>query len=183
RSGVNTLGFNQGGRVTATTARQDRTYVDAHGVTIHFHVWRAPEPRAIVQVLHGLGEHALRYETLASDLVAAGYTVYADEHRGHGATGLGQRDGDHSKLGPVGVGGIPATVAAIRQLTDTTRAENPGLPVVLLGHSWGSALAQLLVNQDASDYDALILSGTTYRTLFHANSGDLAKSHRKPGGT
>ncbi|HRP99588.1 MAG TPA: alpha/beta hydrolase [Terrimesophilobacter sp.] len=169
--------------MTAIVKRTDRTFVDAFGVTIHFHVWEANEPRAVVQVLHGLGEHALRYEALAADLVAAGYTVYADEHRGHGATGLGQHNGDHSKLGRLGEGGMPATVAAVRQLTGMIREENPGLPLVLLGHSWGSIIAQKLINQDASDFAAVILSGTAYRTPFHMNGGDLSKSHRVAGGT
>lgn len=169
--------------MTAIAKRTDRTYVDAHGVTIHFHVWEAPEPRAVVQVLHGLGEHAMRYEWLASQLVAAGYTVYADEHRGHGATGLGQHGGDHAKLGRLGVGGMPATVAAVRQLTHQIREEHPGLPVVLLGHSWGSIIAQKLVNDDAKDFDAVILSGTAYRTPLHMNGGDLAKRHRVAAGS
>lgn len=169
--------------MTAIVARVDRTYVDVHGVTIHFHVWRAEEPRAVVQLLHGLGEHALRYEALAARLVAAGYTVYADEHRGHGATGLGQHGGDHAKLGRLGVGGMTATVAAVRQLSDMIRAENPGLPLVLLGHSWGSIIAQKLINDDADAYDALILSGTARRTLAHMNGGDLAKPLRQTGGT
>lgn len=169
--------------MTATAKRTHREYVDAHGVTIHFHVWEADEPRAVVQVLHGLGEHALRYEALAADLVAAGYTVYADEHRGHGATGLEQHGGDHSKLGRLGVGGMPATVAAVRQLTHLIRDEHPDLPLVLLGHSWGSIIAQKLLNEDASDFDAVILSGTAYRTPFHMNGGDLAKRHRVTGGT
>lgn len=169
--------------MTATAKRTDREYVDAHGVTIHYHVWEADEPRAIVQVLHGLGEHALRYEALAASLVAAGYTVYADEHRGHGQTGLDQHGGDHSRLGRLGPGGMPATVAAVRQLTHLIREEHPDLPLVLLGHSWGSIIAQKLINDDASDYDAVILSGTAYRTPLHMNSGDLAKRHRVTGGT
>lgn len=169
--------------MTATAKRTDRVYVDAHGVTIHFHVWEADEPRAIVQVLHGLGEHALRYEALAADLVSAGYTVYADEHRGHGQTGLDQHGGDHSKLGRLGAGGMPATVAAVRQLSDLIREEHPGMPLVLLGHSWGSIIAQKLINEDASGFDAVILSGSAYRTPFHMNGGDLARRHRVSGGT
>jgi len=182
-SSLNTLGIERGGPVTPTVERTDREYVDAHGVTIHFHVWEAESPRAIVQVLHGLGEHALRYERLASELVAAGYTVYADEHRGHGQTGLDQHGGDHSKLGRLGVGGMPATVAAVRQLTHLIREEHPALPLVLLGHSWGSIIAQKLVNDDASDFDAVILSGTAYRSPVRMNGGDLAKRHRVAGGT
>lgn len=169
--------------MTATAERTDREYVDAQGVTIHFHVWEADEPRAVVQVLHGLGEHALRYEALAASLVSAGYTVYADEHRGHGQTGLDQHGGDHSKLGRLGPGGMPATVAAVRQLSRLIRDEHPALPLVLLGHSWGSIIAQKLINEDASGYDAVILSGTAYRTPLRMNGGDLAKRHRVTGGT
>lgn len=56
-------------------SREDRTYVDAQGVTIHYYVWSARRPRAVVQLAHGLGEYATRYEWLAGQLVAAGYTV------------------------------------------------------------------------------------------------------------
>lgn len=164
-------------------SREDRTYIDAQGVTIHYYVWKAGEPRAIVQLAHGLGEYATRYEWLAGTLVAAGYTVYADDHRGHGETGLGQHDGDHTKLGKLGQGGMPATVEAVRRLTGMIRAENPGLKVVLLGHSWGSIIAQLLVNEHSADYDAVILSGSAFRTFAHMNGGDLNAKHKHLGTT
>ena len=77
-----------------TAMRDERTFVDADGVTIHFYVWRAGKPRGLVQIAHGLGEYATRYEDLAQDLVNAGFTVYADDHRGHGATGMEQWGGD-----------------------------------------------------------------------------------------
>ncbi len=161
--------------------RDDRTYQDAGGVTIHYYVWSAQKPRAVVQILHGLGEHAARYEWLAGKLTAAGYTVYADDHRGHGQTGLGQGGGDHSRLGKLGFGGMPATVEAIHQLTELIRNENPGLPVVLLGHSWGSFLAQMLVNEYSPDYAAVILSGSALRTFAHMNSGDLNAKYKHLG--
>ncbi|HAM27671.1 MAG TPA: lysophospholipase, partial [Microbacteriaceae bacterium] len=53
-------------------ACQERTFVDADGVTIHFYQWKAGKPRGIVQIAHGLGEYAGRYETLAQRLVTAG---------------------------------------------------------------------------------------------------------------
>ncbi|GAA3731010.1 alpha/beta hydrolase [Leifsonia bigeumensis] len=164
-------------------SREDRTYVDAQGVTIHYYVWKADEPRAIIQLAHGLGEYATRYEWLVGRLVAAGYTVYADDHRGHGQTGLDQYDGDQAKLGRLGPGGMPATVEAVHRLTRTIRAENPGSKVVLLGHSWGSILAQLLVNEHSADYDAVILSGSAFRTFAHMNGGDLNAKHKHLGTT
>jgi alpha-beta hydrolase superfamily lysophospholipase len=169
--------------ITFTAARQDRSYVDAQGVTIHYYLWKATKPRAVIQLLHGLGEYATRYEWLVQKLVAAGYTVYADDHRGHGQTGLDQHGGDASRLGRLGPGGMPATVEAVRLLTGTIRAENPKLPLVLLGHSWGSIIAQIIVNEHSAEYDALILTGTAYRTLRHMNGGDLNAKHKHLGAT
>ncbi|MCU1513458.1 MAG: lysophospholipase [Microbacteriaceae bacterium] len=166
-----------------TAARQERTYVDADGVTIHFYQWKAPTPKGVVQLLHGLGEYATRYEELAQHFVQAGFTVYADDHRGHGQTGLQQWAGDHSKLCTLGVGGLRSTVESIRQLTTIIRSENPTLHLALLGHSWGSLMAQMIVNKHSDEYDALVLTGTAYRTLLHMNSGDLAKRHHIDGGT
>ena len=70
--------------VKYTAARGDYTFEDAEGVTIHYYVWRAGSPKAVVQIVHGVGEYATRYEDLAQSLVAAGYTVYASDLRGHG---------------------------------------------------------------------------------------------------
>lgn len=169
--------------VQFTAASRERTFVDSDGVTIHFSQWRSGNPLAIVQLAHGLGEYAERYESLAQDLVGAGFTVYADDHRGHGRTGLGQWEGDHSKLGRLGKGGIRSTVEAVHQLTGIIRDENPGVPIVLLGHSWGSLIAQAIVNEHSDEYAALILTGTAFRTVLRMNGGDLAKRHRLDGGT
>ena len=169
--------------VTFIAPRQDRAYFDEHGVTIHYYQWRAGKPRAIVQLAHGLGEHAIRYDRLAQALVNAGYTVYADDHRGHGQTGLEQHDADATRLGRLGPGGMRATVAAVRQLSGIIRRENPGLPLVLFGHSWGSIIAQKLVDAHSAEYDALALSGTAYRTLRHMNGGDLNARHNHLGST
>jgi len=80
--------------------RTDDIFIDSFGVTIHYHVWSpAKKAKAIVQLAHGLGEHALRYQPLVDALVKAGYEVWADEHRGHGATGLEQWEGNQAKLG------------------------------------------------------------------------------------
>src|SRR5690606_19759156 len=102
-------------------ARQTRTFVDSHGVTIHYYVWESRNPRGVVQLVHGLGEHALRYEHVARALVLRGYSVWADDHRGHGATGMQQYDGDVSRLGKLGPGGIRATIEQVRQLSSLAR--------------------------------------------------------------
>jgi alpha-beta hydrolase superfamily lysophospholipase len=157
-------------------------YTDAHGISIVFDVHPAKTaPRAVVQLLHGVGEHAGRYGALIEALTADGYTVYADDHRGHGRTGMAQHGGDASRLGRLGPGGMPATIAAVWQLTQHIRSENPDLPLVLLGHSWGSFLAQMLVDTHPEGYDALVLSGSALRWPGSLNAGDLNGPWKKPG--
>jgi alpha-beta hydrolase superfamily lysophospholipase len=156
-------------------------FTDAHGVAIVYDVHPAQgRPRGVVQLAHGYGEHAGRYALLIAELTAIGFAVYADDHRGHGRTGLRQHGGDSSQLGKLGPGGIPATLDALWQFTEIVRAENPELPLVLFGHSWGSFLAQMLVNRHPDAYDLVVLSGTVYRQLGSGNLGDLNERWNGP---
>ena len=116
-----------------TEPMTERTFVDAKGVTIHYYTWAAPKPKGVVQLVHGLGEYAARYTALAQELVAAGYSVYADDHRGHGRTGVEQHLGNLKQLGKLGPGGLRATIEEVRQLTTIIRSENAGVPVAILG--------------------------------------------------
>jgi len=166
-----------------TVTRETASYPDAHGIEISYHRWPAAAPRGVVQLVHGLGEYAARYEELAQALAGAGWTVYAEDHRGHGQTGLAQWGGDRSKLGKPGPGGLRAMIAAIRQLTGMISEREPGLPLVLLGHSLGSLIAQKMLDADATPFAAAVLSGTAYRTLRHMNSGDLNRRHAHLGPT
>ncbi len=157
-------------------------YIDARGVAIVYDVHPAKTaPRAVVQLLHGVGEHAGRYAATIEALTADGYTVYADDHRGHGRTGMKQHGGDASQLGKLGPGGHRAAVAALWQFTQLIRSENPGLPLVIIGHSWGSFLTQILVNDHPQAYDAVVLSGSSLRWPGSLNSGDLNKPWKADG--
>ncbi|GAT74153.1 lysophospholipase [Microbacterium sp. HM58-2] len=150
-----------------------REFTDAHGIAIVYDVHPAAgPPRGVVQLLHGVGEHAGRYGALIAALTGAGFTVYADDHRGHGRTGIRQHDGP-ARLGRLGKGGLRAAEEAIWQLTGIIRAENPDLPLVLLGHSWGSFLAQMLVNHHPEAWDAVILSGSALRMPGSLNAAPL----------
>ena len=159
------------------------TFVDAGGVTIHYYAWKAKKPRAVVQLAHGLGEYAGRYEVLAQFLVANGISVWANDHRGHGETGLEQWGGDLTKLGKPGPGGIRAEVADLHQFTGLIRGENEGIPLVYLGHSWGSLLGQMLLNDHADDFDAAVLTGTAHRVPGQMNAGQLNAKHKHLGTT
>ncbi|WP_420366475.1 alpha/beta hydrolase [Curtobacterium sp. L3-7] len=168
---------------TFSAARGDSSFVDAHGVEIVYSTWRAGRPKGIVQIAHGVGEHSLRYERLAQELVRAGWTVVANDHRGHGRTGLGQWDGDHAKLGRLGVGGLRAAIDVVEQMTSVARQETPGVPLVLFGQSWGSLMAQRILNTSSESYDGVVLSATAYRLPGWMNGGDLNKRHAALGQT
>lgn len=168
----------------ASAARSEHTMQDGHGIATHYSRWRAAQPKAVVQLVHGLGEHSGRHAALAQALVAAGITVYANDHRGHGRTGVQQHDGDLRRLGRLGPGGHPAAVEAVRRFGALIREQEPGLPVFALGQSWGSLMLQILLNRrEASEYAGMVFSASAYRMPGWMNAGDLNKRHRHLGST
>jgi alpha-beta hydrolase superfamily lysophospholipase len=93
--------------------------------------------RAVVQINHGLAEHATRYGRFADFLAERGFHVYAHDHRGHGFTMA--PDAPPGRFGtPSGRDKVIADVAAIHGVI---RAEHPGLPVIIFGHSMGGLIA------------------------------------------
>jgi alpha-beta hydrolase superfamily lysophospholipase len=94
-------------------------------------------PRAVVQINHGLAEHAARYERFADFLAGHGVHTYAHDHRGHGFTTA--PDAPPGRFGtPSGGDKVIADVVAIHGLI---RAEHPALPVIVFGHSMGGLIA------------------------------------------
>jgi alpha-beta hydrolase superfamily lysophospholipase len=151
---------------------------DPQGVDVHVYVWDHEEPRAVVHVSHGVGEHAGRYAHVARALHAAGYAVVADDHRGHGATGVG-----HLGLGELGKGAHHAVFDAVEAVAQQARSWFAPAPFVMLGHSWGSLVAQKLLARTPELFDGLVLSGTSYALPGVINGGDLGKRFRVAGGT
>ncbi len=129
---------------------------EADGTEVFGTTWAPERAKAVVQIAHGWAEHRRRYARLAGRLCAAGYAVWADDHLGHGETGArGPGLGD---LGPRGMEGV---VEAVVGVTDRIRRDRADLPLCLLGHSWGSFIAQRIARGWGERYDALALTGTT----------------------
>jgi alpha-beta hydrolase superfamily lysophospholipase len=132
------------------------TVTDPDGVTIYVYRWRpAGTPRGVVHIAHGKGEHARRYDQVAEVLLRAGFAVYADDHRASGRTGA-----EGLGLGNLGPRAMLGTLDALHAVTAFAAAREPGLPVILLGHSWGSMLAQREADRWGSELAGLILSGS-----------------------
>lgn len=97
----------------------------------------AGRPRGAVQVNHGLAEHAARYGRFARFLAGRGFAVYAHDHRGHGFTTA--PDAPQGSFGPEpAAANVVADVAAVHDLIG---GEQPGVPVIVFGHSMGALIA------------------------------------------
>src|ERR1700682_1844046 len=131
---------------------------------IRVYRWRGRAPvRGIVQIAHGMGEHALRYRPIAQALVNAGYVVYANDHRGHGELAA-----QANTIGDFGPGGFPVLVDDMTRVTRMARDDEKGKPLVLMGHSMGSFAAQLYLLDHSELLDGVALSGTTALDLLGA---------------
>lgn len=144
------------------------TLATPDGVELFVYCWLPMEqPKAVVQIAHGLAEHAGRYARLAGALASAGYAVYANDHRGHGRTvksadDLGffaERDGWRK------------CVDDLWQLNRHIAASHPALPIVLLGHSMGSTLAEQFMGDHGAELAGVVLSGANGKPSFLAKIG------------
>lgn len=124
------------------------------GLNIALFDWPLPSrrrPRGVVLIVHGLGEHAWRYDPLAQRLNEWGFAVRAYDQRGHGDSG-----GEHGVLPD-----DDALLDDLEEVLEDTRkhiAQPWACPLILLGHSMGGLVAATWALRGASPVDALVLS-------------------------
>jgi alpha-beta hydrolase superfamily lysophospholipase len=135
------------------------TYKTIDDITIFYYKWPANKKiplKGIIQISHGVGEHAGRYQPVAKTLQEEGYEVYANDHRIHGESvkndaSLGFYDGDDY---------FSDALNDMRHLTEIIKKEHPNKKIILFGHSMGSLLSREYATKYGDDLEALILSGT-----------------------
>lgn len=114
------------------------------------------QPRAVVQIVHGVSEYVGRYDHVARRLADAGYVVCGEDHLGHGNTAKAD-----SKFGYFGKhDGWTLVTADVRQLRILMGEQFPDIPYIMLGHSMGSFLTRTYLCRYPSTIDGAILSGT-----------------------
>ncbi|MDQ7027546.1 MAG: lysophospholipase [Anaerolineae bacterium] len=107
-------------------------------------------PKAVVIIVHGLGEHIGRYQHVAEALVSAGYAVYGLDHRGHGRSN-GKR---------VQVTSNTHFIDDLKQYFDTIRQEHDKDKIFILGHSMGSVISLQFALKYQNSLAGLIVTGT-----------------------
>ncbi|MEJ2602144.1 MAG: alpha/beta hydrolase [Gammaproteobacteria bacterium] len=139
---------------------QAGTLSGADDTPIHVYRWLPEEERSIrhvVQIVHGLGEHAARYRRLAERLTAEGYLVLAHDQRGHGRTSAGGLPGHFADED-----GWEKVLDDVDRVRREARRLCPEGRLTLLGHSMGSYVAQAYLLRHPADVDQLVLSGSTF---------------------
>lgn len=149
----------------------ESTFEGAGGRELFYRCSVTDDPRAVVVVLHGLGEHSGRYVETMERFASQGYPCYTMDLRGfgHSARVLGH------------IERAALVREDIRLFTEMVSSAHPGLPVVLLGHSMGGLLAldQLLSHQGSYNFGITsgpaVLPPENTSSLVVALSGILAR--------
>ena len=130
------------------------------------------EPRAVIQIAHGIAEHINRYDDFMNFLAENGFVVVGNDHLGHG----------QSVQSPTELGffaesdGWDRVVEDMDKLRDIMRQSYPDLPYIFFGHSMGSFLTRTYLIRYPEKYDAAIISGTGHQGKALVLGGYLAAS-------
>ena len=143
------------------------TFPSVTGMGLESRMWLPQgEPRAVVQLVHGMAEHIARYDAAAKRLNDAGFLVVGHTHLGHGAA-----------AGTLGwfadAKGWDAMVSDVHVLRLSTQASYPNVPYFMLGHSMGSFIVRTYAQRYEDGLAGVILSGTGHFEPLILNAGLL----------
>ncbi|MBQ0003620.1 MAG: lysophospholipase [Treponema sp.] len=145
----------------------------ADGTQININRWIPDdEAKGIIVISHGMAEHGLRYDRTASIFADAGFIVSAHDHRGHGKTAQNQKENGEPGFGYLSdKKGFEKTRDDLYEVVEQIKKDFPSKKVILLGHSWGSMIAQSFIEKYGNSIDGCILSGTRGPDNIGASSG------------
>ncbi len=130
---------------------------DGH-TTVHGYLWvpQDTEPRAVIQLSHGMCEYVERYDAWAHRFAEAGIVFCGNDHLGHGRTA--KTESDLGFTAPRG--GADYIVEDLHTMTVIMKKRFPGLPLFLYGHSMGSFAARLYLTRYGEELTGALISGT-----------------------
>lgn len=161
--------------------KEDKRILSRDGKTqLHLITWQPEkEPKAIVQLVHGMAEHMERYHDFAVYLTQRGYAVIGHDHLGHGQS-LTSPD----KLGFFAEkDGNKILIQDMFQVTEYAKTLWPGKKLFILGHSMGSFLVRRFLTLHSRDVDAAVIMGTGNQPALASAIGlKIAKRAKKKNG-
>lgn len=144
---------------TASSEAHRQSLQATDGRRILVDIWRPSQPVALIHLMHGLGEHPARYERFARHCNQQGIAVAAHSHRGHGENCPEEELGHFADAG-----GWDKLITDAEMVQNTLVRQFAGIPLILLGHSMGSYIAQSFLMRGHDAASALILSGSAYNS-------------------
>ena len=151
---------------------QDFTFPSSDGATaLHGRLWcdDTQAPRAVLQIAHGVSEYIARYDRFARFLVEKGFAVVGHDHLGHGQSlpegGTAIYFADEN--------GWTKAVDDVAALSRKMKADFPGVPLFLLGHSMGSFLTRSFLIRYPGVVDGAIVMGTGWQAPVMIQGGLL----------
>ena len=126
------------------------------GVEIYFQKWVAEKAKAVLVIVHGLGDHSGRYGNLLESFVNKGVSFFAIDHRGHGKS-----DGKRGHIAS-----FMDYVYDLKLFIEFVKEENRGLPIILYGHSMGGVIAAKYAMTYRDDMSMLVLSSPGFEPAF-----------------
>ncbi len=122
--------------------------LQGHAGALHARAWEHDDPRHLIVIAHGYGEHIGRYEHVAAALGAGGAAVYGLDHVGHGRS-----EGERALIND-----MAAVVEDLHLLVRHGAETHPGRPLVLVGHSMGGLIATRYAQRHGDELTGLVLS-------------------------
>ena len=140
--------------------RREFTVPSSDGVhQVHAVLWAPGEgPKAVVQLVHGICEYALRYDPFARFLAENGFAVVGHDHLGHGNS-----VNDPSELGYVGKDGAVLWLKDMELVRKMGASYAPKAPYIILGHSMGSFLVRRYLIYYGKRVDGAVIMGTGHQ--------------------
>ncbi|MDD7794748.1 alpha/beta hydrolase [Clostridium sp. 'White wine YQ'] len=145
------------------------------GKSLYIYCWdKVDNPKGMIQIFHGMAEHSGRYKEFAEYLNSNGFIVYSSDHRGHGKTA-----DTAEEIGIIGENGFNAIVEDKHLIFEQMKQEHPELPMFLLGHSFGSFLAQEYIIRYGKELKGVVLSGSAAQKGAEVYLGGLISSFQR----
>ena len=131
----------------------EKLFLEAsEGYRLSLAVFPVEKPKAVLQMVHGMQEHKERYYPFIEYLNKNGYAVVISDMRGHGE--------DAPLLGHIAdKKGEKILIDDQNRIYQYIKENFKGIPVYLFGHSMGSIISRVLLQEHSKNYQKVILSG------------------------